>query len=219
MPQAILYLMNLLELGKHYGTDKVGHGYLPFYEKYMKPLREKPLKILEIGVWTGASHQMWNDYFPNAQIYGIDNFVTNGAILSIHKLESIIKFAVADQGSRFALEEAMKIFGNTDFDVIVDDGGHKMNQQQVSLGFLFPYLKSNGLYFIEDLTTSFETKYGAEEDGSNTTLTLLQDLESGTPLSSQYMTPKELDYLTKQTASCKVAKTNDIISVIQKKHS
>ena len=46
------------------------------------------------------------------------------------------------------------------FDVIVDDGGHKMVQQMTSLIHLFPSLRSGGLYFLEDLHTSYIEKYG-----------------------------------------------------------
>ena len=41
------------------------------------------------------------------------------------------------------------------FDVIVDDGGHSMIQQITSLRYLFPLLKPGGVYFLEDLLTSY----------------------------------------------------------------
>src|SRR3954471_21352311 len=72
------YLASLFE---HYGTDKGIWGYTPAYEKYMEPRRRQVKAVLEIGICgfrdipnnvVGASLFAWRDYFPNAEIYGID---------------------------------------------------------------------------------------------------------------------------------------------------
>ena len=47
-----------------------------------------------------------------------------------------------------------------DFDIILDDGGHKMDQQITSFRVLFPILKSGGVYIIEDLGTSYLLEWG-----------------------------------------------------------
>ncbi len=38
-----------------------------------------------------------------------------------------------------------------EFDVIIDDGSHRPDHQQITLAALFPHLKPGGLYFVEDL--------------------------------------------------------------------
>ena len=43
---------NLYSLCKKFNTDKLELGYVELYESYFKPLREKKLNILEIGVFT-----------------------------------------------------------------------------------------------------------------------------------------------------------------------
>ena len=48
----------------------------------------------------------------------------------------------------------MEAIGEVQFDVIIDDGSHRPDHQQIALGFLFPHLRSGGLYFIEDLMTN-----------------------------------------------------------------
>ena len=41
------------------------------------------------------------------------------------------------------------------FNIIVDDGGHTMKQQQDTFKALWPILRPGGLYVIEDLETSY----------------------------------------------------------------
>ena len=62
----------LQELAFMYGTDKLEHGYIPFYEKHL-PKNTK--KLLEIGVKEGRSIRMWQKYFPETEIHGLDLFM------------------------------------------------------------------------------------------------------------------------------------------------
>src|SRR5205807_644190 len=62
------------------GTDKWGlHFYTPVYHALFRRMRQKPVRLLEIGIGGygfkkigGASLAMWADYFPNGQITGFD---------------------------------------------------------------------------------------------------------------------------------------------------
>jgi hypothetical protein len=104
---------------------------------------------LEIGISTGASLRAWKDYFPNATIYGID--------LTIHESvlnDSRIKYAVADQSDVRQLQAAMESWTMPTFDSIIDDGGHSVKQQRVSIEYFWSFLKPGGYYIIEDLHTN-----------------------------------------------------------------
>jgi hypothetical protein len=138
---------------KRYGSDKSDHGFCPFYEGYFGPIREDVKKVLEIGVADGASIRAWCDYFPNAQVYGLDapedavgkygdaaNWPTNGRFLAMQ----------GDQANR---EHLARLVEHGPWDIVIDDGGHTMEQQQVSLGVLFPH--TTRFYVVEDLHTSF----------------------------------------------------------------
>ncbi len=164
---------SLTELANAYGSDKGtvgpapgwnGHNYTDVYEAYLERYRPSPLKILEIGLgvtgdrWDarivrgrntgGASLKMWYDYFPSAQIYGID--VNECSYLDNDR----IKTFVADQGDLADLEAFAEATAHTEFDVIFDDGSHRPDHQQISLGFFFKRLRAGGLYFIEDLLSN-----------------------------------------------------------------
>jgi len=161
---------SLTELANLYGSDKgtVGpspkwgaHNYTDIYEAYIERNRSSVITILEIGLgvvgkrWDalivhgrntgGASLKMWYHYFPNATIFGID--VNPCSYLDNDR----IKTFVADQSSVHELEAFMKATKGIDFDIIIDDGSHRPDHQQISLSFFFKKLKSGGLYFIEDL--------------------------------------------------------------------
>ena len=63
---------NLRLISELYKTDKLEHGYIEIYDSYFKDLRNKELKVLEIGVADGKSLLTWSDYFKNSTIIGID---------------------------------------------------------------------------------------------------------------------------------------------------
>jgi hypothetical protein len=91
---------------------------------------------------------MWQKYFPRGKIVGLD--VNDASHLNSERVQTY----VVDQGSRNDLEQFVLTVRNILFDVIVDDGSHRPDHQQLTLGLLFPLLKVGGLYFIEDLTNN-----------------------------------------------------------------
>lgn len=142
------------KLAHKYLTDKrTGkHGYTVFYEDHFKHLKDNHIKLLEIGVREARSLNMWADYFPNATIYGID---VNQAC---KKYETDrIKIFIGNQANKNFLEDIIKEIG--DVDIIIDDGSHRNSHQKISLDVLYPYLKEEGFYVIEDLHSSYSGKY------------------------------------------------------------
>lgn len=66
-----------------------------------------------------------------------------------------------DQGDPAVLQKFIADHG-TDFDIIIDDGGHTMVQQILSLQILWQAIKPGGMYFCEDLETSWVAGYGGQ---------------------------------------------------------
>lgn len=133
----------LCELAIKYGTDKCGkHQYTPVYYDLLKDKKVK--RVLEIGVYNGASLRMWRDFFPGAEIYGIDI-----DLRSLIKEDRITCFA-GDQTKAYTLRNAALVAGG-EFDLIVDDGSHVPDDQILTAWELLPFLAPNGLYIIEDV--------------------------------------------------------------------
>ena len=43
-----------------------------YYPKFLRQLRNKPMKMLEVGFLLGESYEMWSGYFPKGSVYFID---------------------------------------------------------------------------------------------------------------------------------------------------
>jgi len=128
--------------------------YFDIYEKHFSRFRNKDITILEIGVSHGGSLQMWKEYFgPKAKIYGID---INPLCKELE--EDNIKIFIGSQSDPKFLNEVKNAIPNVD--ILIDDGGHTMEQQIVSFEVLFDHVRENGVYLCEDLHTSYWPKFG-----------------------------------------------------------
>jgi hypothetical protein len=190
----------MVELCKRYPTDKCPHhhNYVEIYETLFSSFRNQKLRLLEIGVLQGHSMRLWEAYFPSAQIFGADI-----ERMTQHDTQRI-RTLVADQGKRQDLANLIASTGGA-FDVILDDGGHRMDQQQISFGVLFPALNRGGLYIIEDIHTSFPELYpgyGVEPDGENSTYAMIDRFARTGKIRSKYLTDAENDYLSKNLSHC-----------------
>lgn len=137
--------MTLDELAVKHNTDKgnQGHNYCRIYEMYLADKKYKIKKVLEIGVDRGQSLLMWRDYFPNAEIYGID-------IIDVPLKEERITVFKGDGTDQGFADRVIKPLG--EFDLIIDDGSHTSRDINTTLEIYFHnYLKPGGFYVIEDL--------------------------------------------------------------------
>lgn len=177
-------MLSLTQIADKHRTDKGSLGprrdrpanyYTDVYSAYLERLRDKPIDFLEIGLgitgaaWKadlvtdlnpqgGASIRTWYEYFPRARIFGVD-------INEARELDNDrVRTFVADQGAPEQLEAFVAAAGVKQFDVIIDDGSHRPDHQQVTLAVLFKYLRPGGLYFIEDLANN-----GAGDSGEGRT--------------------------------------------------
>ena len=141
----------LTKLGLKHGTDKAtGRMYTEkVYYPLMKDLKYEKLNILELGCGDhGSSHKMWRDFFPNAKITLFDPFFfdkTQYPVITPEELRSYnIKVIEGNQLDPNDLELLNP--GQEKYDFIIDDASHLNDATQMSLGHLFPFLKSGGHY-------------------------------------------------------------------------
>jgi SAM-dependent methyltransferase len=127
-------------------TDKGWlHGYIEcYYSDKFSPLREKPIIMLELGVYRGKSIQLWNGWFKNAFIYGID--VSEESIKKIENIPSVKGFL----GDGYTMDMVNK-FDDDFFDFIIEDGPHTLDSQIFAVKNWTRKLKKNGTLIIEDI--------------------------------------------------------------------
>ena len=149
---------SLDELFSHYGSDKSEfskdkknktHGFSKYYEKHLSFLKDKKIKILEIGSFSGASAAAFSKYFSNCEIYCLDinisNFKYYSKKIHVFGFDSSNLKMVTNFIKKIYLKETFKYF-----DIIIDDGSHKLSDQLKALNHFYQYLVDGGFYIIED---------------------------------------------------------------------
>lgn len=170
-------MTRLLDVARQFSEDESHkitkpHRYYEIYEQYLAPLRESPIKLLELGVFSGESLWTWASYFKNATVVGIDH-IDKGVNLEGH---ANAIFEQMDQSNQAALEQLCQKHAPDGFDVIIDDASHIGWLSQRSFEILFPRLKPSGFYIVEDWGTGYwpdwidgdrYTAYQAIRNGQN----------------------------------------------------
>jgi hypothetical protein len=162
--------MKLQEIHTQFQTDKgTAHNYLETYNSLFFDRRLKKLNILEIGVLFGGSLKMWEYYFKNSQIYGIEDFsqkdghgyYSYAPVIAEQVQDDLakhnrIKLMVFDCEDSNIIASTLK---NLSFDIIIDDASHILLQQEFNMINYYPFLNKNGLYICEDVQSNYEGSY------------------------------------------------------------
>lgn len=103
---------------------------------------------------------MWRDYFPNAQIVGVDVYAKDVS-------GSRLSFEQGDQSDPEFLRVVIDEHGP--FDIIIDDGSHRGEHILASFAVLWDAVLPDVFYVIEDLETAYDPDYGGGPPGSTGT--------------------------------------------------
>ena len=155
----------LKELIEKYKSDKNASNYTDSYIHHFSDRRDSVSSLLEIGLGTiipgakssmhdwkttnsseytpGASLRAWQDYFPNAMIYGGD--IQEDTQFTDER----IKTYLFNSQSGIECNKALK---DLTFDIIIDDGDHDAISQIKTAYNLMHRVNPNGFYIIEDIT-------------------------------------------------------------------
>jgi len=159
--------MTTTDLEKYFRTNNARliqkwNHYFEIYERHFDKFRDKEIIVLEIGVSHGGSLQMWKKYFGDkAKIYGID---INPKCKEFE--ENNIEIFIGSQSDRKFLRKLKELIPK--IDILIDDGGHTMEQQIVSYEELFDHIKDDGIYLCEDCHTSYWLRHGGGYKRRNT---------------------------------------------------
>lgn len=152
---------DLVKLFSKYGTDKLINGYAPLYHSIFFDRRDRVRSLLEVGIGTmipgvhssmvgysqdnyepGGSLRAWRDFFPNAEILGMD--VQPDTQITEDRIRTVIGDSTDPRAVDKAIEDRL-------FQIIIDDGSHVGENQLLTLKNLYPHLEPDGLYIIEDI--------------------------------------------------------------------
>ena len=128
--------------------------YFEIYERHLAPFRGRPVLLLEFGVWHGGSLQLWRRYLgPQARIVGVD---VNPECAGL--AEEGIEIVIGDQADPATHRSLRERHGG--FDIVIDDGGHTMEQQVTTFREIYPAVRDGGLYVVEDTHSSYHAHWG-----------------------------------------------------------
>ena len=205
--------------------------YQKYFDTYINnPKKILELGIYTTGpvnlINSGASLRTWTEYFKDTQIIGLDitdysninktneypnintfacngelrtsedfNLITNPWLKELYNYPEMI-------GGKIGMDSVIKKYGD-DYDIIIDDGPHTMSSQQIFLGYMFKYLKSGGLFIVEDLLTgksdiidrTGQLQYNSFPKTEKTTLWVFENYIKTGRIESDFMSSNEIEYL------------------------
>lgn len=129
------------------GTDKVSsHAYGPLYSDVLGPYRDTARRVLEIGVYSGASVLAMADFFHRAHVVGLDITLSNVKFgrghprITLRQLDGVSLDAPRLVGG-----------GGAGWDVVLDDASHRRADQIEAFRVWGPLVAPGGVYIIEDI--------------------------------------------------------------------
>ena len=160
----------LCEIMGRQGSDK-GHGdvgflsihnYTILYHQLFEDLRDKPIRIFELGLGTqnvnilsamhstyvvGASLRGWAEYFPKAKVYGADidhEIIFEEPRIMTYFCDQTNPYIIKTLWDHKELEEP--------FDIIIEDGLHTFDANVCFFENSIHKVKKGGFYIIEDIS-------------------------------------------------------------------
>ena len=125
--------------------------YLRVYDEIFEGLKDKSIRLLEIGVQNGGSLEIWGKYFSNAQlILGCD---IDERCSHIKFDDDRIKIVIGDAKDKKTFDSVISYSDR--FNLIIDDGSHVSGDIVANFFRYFPILEYKGIYVAEDMHCSY----------------------------------------------------------------
>ncbi len=211
-----LFNLELNDLFLYFNCDKgttcffdekkiLSHNYSIYYEKYLSKLKNKKLKILELGSHEGKGIASFFFYFPNSEIFGanINPFQMKFASSRITEL-------FVDVTSKQIIENLAKYLPNK-LDIVIDDASHNLRDILITLPVLFKSIKSGGYYIIEDMDQFHVYKNLNPYKNELTPKEILLKIKNNVAFESTFLNESEKKYLIENIEEIKIEKGSMII--------
>ena len=191
-----------------------GHGYSNFYQKYFENLKSKNLNILEIGSFHGNASAAMFFYFKKSKFFAGDIFPD----LFRYRSNRIKNFYVNSSDEDSIQKNIIDKFPNN-FDIIIEDAGHFLKDQIISLFMLFKKLNNGGLFIVEELDFP-DTRKDMNLQNEKPTLReiLFKFQKEKTLINSKYIKKSDRDNFLNTIESIEIYKGNfNEIAILKKK--
>lgn len=147
----IYYTMSLVEIVDNSRTDKnTVHSYLPLYQQLLIKKKETARNVLEVGICNGGSIKLWNDFFTNATVYGLDIMHMNDLWEEIKNNEKIKLYTSTDAYNKECFTTNF-LNKNIKFDFMLDDGPHTLDSMKQFIRLYSNVMTDDGILIIEDV--------------------------------------------------------------------
>lgn len=143
--------LSINPLWDYFQNHKEGNGiwkwehYFEIYHRHFAKFIGRKVNVLEIGIYSGGSLEMWRSYFgEKSHIYGVDIQDPCKEYNSDH-----VSIFIGDQADRSFWRNFRKSVEG--IDILIDDGGHTPEQQRITLEEMLPFIRPGGVYLCEDV--------------------------------------------------------------------
>jgi len=138
--------VDITDKGKRHPFQR--HFYMDIYDRLFSPLKDKPIKIFELGISRGASIQLWSTFFKNGVVSGLDDKVPPRK----DYLDTLpnVQLAYANAYDEKVADKIIEHFPKQD--IFIDDGLHDIESQKFALKHYSKMVDKGGMYIIEDIT-------------------------------------------------------------------
>lgn len=149
--------MSLIELNNPFTDKGTSHSYLKVYDELLQSKKHTAKNVLEVGIGdfsekNGGSIKLWNDYFTNAVIVGIDILSKDRVLDELLTNDKIILHLEKDAyDEKFVQSVLYK--NNHKFDMLLDDGPHTLESMISFIKLYLCLLEEDGIFIIEDIPT------------------------------------------------------------------
>ncbi len=147
-------------IGVRHGTElsSLSRDCLRGWEPFLAPLRDRAFDLLEIGAGSGASLRTWREWFPAAQLVGLE-------ARRIH-LEPPIPGCVIVQGNQADPATLHRVVKDYTFQVVIDDGSRRADDQILTFLTLFPWLEPDSVYICAGLLDGLDATSEPRQTGA-----------------------------------------------------